>query len=108
MQILKGNVLKSNTIGILAANTNSYIVIYDDNPFYIEDSYIISPKECDLPEVVDKFINPEMKMVRDSEKRYDYLIIYTNLDENDQNFKSAYEKLSKYSYPCREILMTCK
>ncbi len=106
MLILKGNCGKSRVIDILADRTNSICFIYDDY-LLIFDSFTVNSEKYSLNDFI-KCISDTLKEEIANDKRYDYLLIYTN--QNEEDLQEVVDWLNKYRFniPCRDIILTCK
>ena len=106
MLIVKGGYGKSRIIDILMAHTNSICFVYNNYPL-IYESICLDSNEYSLVDFLE-CISDELKDSVVKDKHYDYLLVYTN--QNEENLKEIIDWLEKYKFkiPCRDIVLTCK
>ena len=106
MIIIKGDVGKSRVIDILMNKTNSICFEYYDYPVIFE-AICLDSKEYSLKDFLE-CISDEIKNSVINDRHYDYLLVYTN--ENEENLQEIIDWLNKYrcTIPCRDIVVTCK
>ena len=103
MQILKGNKLKSVTVESILKSTDSYCYVYYDtvlsfNNYYVNSKYYtLEQFQGYLQEYIDW---------KDSEKYYDYFIIYTNNTEKELSELIRWLDGKEMDFNCRCILVT--
>lgn len=106
MMLIKSKVGKSRVIDILANNTNSIVYVYDNSLMSLHNSIIVNPKDVSL-HVLAKEIQKYMLELINDDKRYDYLIVYTNCDESSViSFYNTIE--NKDMFPVKDIIITCQ
>lgn len=106
MLIVKGECRKSVLAGILFDATKSICFQYYDKPV-IFGGICVDSREYSLSDFVE-CIAEEFKRVSADRNRYDYLIIYTN--ENEEDLKELIDWLNKHRWRifCNDILVMCK
>ena len=106
MLILKGDLGKSRVIDILMDNTNSICFVYYGHPFSF-DAFYLDSREYSLEDFLECIFNG-MKHAVTNDKYYDYLLIYTNQNEEDLQDIINWLDNYKYEIPCRDVIVTCK
>jgi hypothetical protein len=106
MLIVKGDCGKSRVIDVLMAHTDSICFVYNNYPL-IYKSICVDSGEYSLENFLECISN-ELKEAVVNDKHYDYLLIYTN--QNEEDLKEIVDWLKKYKFniPCRDIVLTCK
>lgn len=109
MLMLKGSHGKSRVMEILMDKTNSICFIYNDYPVIYNtlNGFYVDSKECSLERFIE-FISKELKHAAINDRHYDYMLVYTN--ENEENLHEVIDWLNKYQlrFPCRDIILACK
>ena len=106
MLIIKGDYGKSRVIDILMAHTNSVCFVYNNYPLIYESIYLDS-NEYSLVDFLE-CISDELKDSVVKDKHYDYLLVYTNQNEEDLKEIIDWSEKHKFKIPCRDIVLTCK
>lgn len=106
MLILKGYGGKSTVTGIIMNATNSICFVYNEYPILF-NSICVDSKEYSLENFLE-CISEELKEAIDSDKHYDYLLIYTNQNEEDLQGIMDWVENDRRKIPCRDIILTCK
>ena len=106
MLILKGQNGKSRVIDLLMDKTHSVCFVYNDYPL-IFDSIGVDSTQYSLNDFI-QCLSEEIKDAIVNDRHYDYLIIYTN--QQEENLRSLINWLDKgkWKIPCRDIILTCK
>ena len=105
MQILKGEVHKLVTVNSILQSTNSYCYVYYDTvlPFH---NYFVNSKYYTLQqfqEFLQYFVD-----WKNSEKKYDYFIVYTNNTEEELSELIRWLDGKEVDFNCRCVLITCR
>ena len=106
MLILKGQNGKSRVIDLLMDKTHSACFVYNDYPL-IFDSIGVDSTQYSLNDFI-QCISEEMKDAIVNDRHYDYLIIYTNQQEENLRGLINWLDRAKWKIPCRDIILTCK
>ena len=108
MIILKGECGKSRVIENLMNTTNSICFMYDNFPSTFS-TISLDCREYSLNDFLECISNTLEKAAIDDE-HYDYLLIYTNQDEENLQVIINWLKLNEYkdNIPCRDIILACK
>lgn len=106
MLIIKGENQKSSLANILLNKTKSICFQYYDKPV-VFDSICVDSTEYSLKDFIE-CIAEELKRVNAYRVHYDYLIIYTN--ENEEDLKELIDWLNEHMWRifCNDILVMCK
>ena len=105
MQILKGSKLKSVTVESILKSTNSHCYVYYDTVLSFEYYYVNSKYNT-----LEQFQGYLQEFIdwKDSEKYYDYFIIYTNNKEKELSELIRWLDGKEMDFNCRCILITCR
>ncbi|MBO6138063.1 MAG: hypothetical protein J6O71_05560 [Lachnospiraceae bacterium] len=107
MQILIGDRNTSYTIGYIGNSTKSFTVLYTEEIQPVEDIFVINPFDEDLNGLKDWIVD-EMKKAKDEGTLYDYLLIHTDMTQEQLTvFIGDLEAVSS-DFPTREILISCR
>ena len=106
MLILKGDVGKSRVIDILMNKTNSVCLVYYDYPVICE-AICLDSREYSLKDFLT-CISDETKEAVVNDKHYDYLLVYTNANEEDLQEIISWLDKHRCKIPYRDIIVTCK
>ena len=106
MLIVKGDYGKSRVIDILMAHTNSICFVYNDYPL-IYESICVDSNEYSL-ENFSECISDVLKDAIIKDKHYEYLLVYTNQNEEDLKKIVDWLDKNKFNIPCRDVIVTCK
>ena len=106
MLIVKGKAQKSVLANILMDKTKSICFQYYDMPV-IWDSVCVDKTEYSLNDFIE-CIAEELKRVNADRTHYDYMIVYTN--ENEEDLKELIDWLNEHRWRifCNDILVMCK
>lgn len=106
MLILKGYGGKSTAIGIIMNATDSICFVYNEYPI-LYSSICVDSREYSLENFLE-CISEELKEAFANDKHYDYLLIYTNQNEEDLQGIVEWAENNRCKIPCRDIIVTCK
>ena len=106
MLIVKGDYGKSRVIDILMAHTNSICFVYNHYSL-IYESICVDSNEYSLENFLE-CISYELKDTVVKDKHYEYLLVYTNQNEEDLQEIIGWLEKHKLKIPCRDIVLTCK
>ena len=106
MLILKGYGGKSTAIGIIMNTTNSICFVYNNYPILF-DSICVDSTEYSLENFLE-CISEELKEAIANDKHYDYLLVYTDQNEEDLQEIINWIENDRWKIPCRDIIVTCK
>lgn len=108
MIILKGDCGKSRVVENLMNTTNSICFMYNDFPSTFS-AISLDCREYSLSDFLE-CISSTLEKTAVGDERYDYLLIYTNQDEENLQVIINWLKLNedKGNIPCRDIILTCK
>lgn len=105
MLILKGDNGKSRVLDIIMNKTNSVCFVYNNYPI-ICDAICVDSRKYSLEDFL-KCISEDMLTVI-NDKYYEYLLIYTN--QNEEDLKGIIDWINKHKYEikCINVIITCK
>lgn len=106
MLILNGNCGKSRVIDIIMDKTNSICFVYNDQPL-IFNAICVDSREYFISDFLE-CISETLKESVINDEHYDYLLVYTNQEE--EYLQDIVYWLNKYQtrIPCRDIILACK
>ena len=106
MLMLKGSCGKSRVTDIIADRTNSICLSYGCHTL-IFGSFQIDSEHYSLDDFL-KLISTTSQEAIVNDKFYDYLIIYTNENEEDLRDIISWLEDNKWNIPFRDIILACK
>ena len=106
MLILKGDNGKSRVIDFIRNQASNLCFEYSDYPV-MDGAIYVNTRKYNLLDFLE-CISDTIKDALLNDKHYDYLLIYTNWDE--ESLEKIISWISQYGYrlPCRDIILTCK
>jgi len=108
MLILKGRGGKSFVMERLMTNSDSIGICYA-NEFPIFDNLFICKRDrVNAYDFTHDWLYPKMEEFAQNDMRFDFLIIFTDLEEKDPEFNSLINDIKSKNLPCIEVILMCK
>lgn len=108
MLILKGRSGKSFVMERLMTNSDSIGICYaNEFPIY-NNLFICKRDEVNAYDFAHDWLYPKMEEFAQSDRQFDFLIIYTDLEEKDPEFSSLINDTKGENFPCTEVILMCK
>ena len=104
MLILEGDSMKSTVVDIL--NSNSKCICCSYYGAQVVPGMWVDSDNGDIKDF--KALLEDLENEIEDDAMYDFLIVYTNLNRDDEDFNSLIGYLEMYKYPVTQTIVTCK
>ena len=109
MLILKGSGGKSYVMErLLGDYGNSMGVFYANDYPYISNTYVCKRSEIGVHEFIHHWLYPKMEDINKYDDWKDFLVIYTDLEEDSDEFCQLVDDIKVKMFPCTTIVLMCK